>query len=221
MRRALDEFVIYTGGMNAVYIGGVLSVRNSTDDKIRSFGNLRQGWDYGEGGPIPERTRDLALAWNRLLQSQGFGETDAFPGSDGEIVVAAGNNIHYLEVIIEPDGSTSLAYDFQGKQAFYRPNMSAMEAVQMIIDLAGQICGVSGYYTQINLTGNEASLRGRRFVTQRTTDVFQSSAWNVSTLEDDQSAITSGSFTKSTPESWGTPRFFGSLNPIFYQDHTK
>jgi hypothetical protein len=224
MPRVLDKFLVYPSGLRAaltMYVIGPETPINPIDEKINSFAFLRDGWDYGNGGPIPQHTRDLALAWNRFLQSQGFVESDAFPGGDGEIVIATESDDHYLEVIIESDDSISLAYDFQSKQVFYRANMSSMDAVQTIIELAGQICGVSGYYTQTNLIGNEVGLRAQRFGTQRRTDVFQSSVWNALTTEETQFAHTSGDSIRDIPESWESHRYFGSLNPIFYHHLTK
>jgi hypothetical protein len=202
------------------YIGGPTAGLRSTENKINSFANLPDGWDYGDGGSIPKHTRDTAIAWDRLLQTQGFIETDAFPGADGEIVVAVGIGEHYFEVIIEPDDTISLAYDFRRKQVSYRPNMTSMEAVQAILELTGQICGVSGYYTQINTTKNRENLHVPRFATPRMTDVYRSWEWNVSTAAEDQFVPILGSFTKDTPELWESPPFFGSLNPIFYQRRT-
>jgi hypothetical protein len=200
-------------------VGPAAVVVRSTEDKINSFANLRAGWDYGAGGPIPMHTRDLAIAWNRVLQSQGLVETDAFPGADGEIVVAAGIGEHYLEVIVEPDDTISVAYDFRGKQAAYRPNMPSMEAVQYILELAGQICGSLGYYTQINTTKNEASSRERHFVTRRTTDAYLLWEQNASLMVEDPSAPTFES-SINTLESWETLPFFGSSSPIYYQRRT-
>lgn len=223
MQHVLDNYLVHDiDGANAVYIGAGSSFRlgKSTEEKIRSFANLPNGWDYGQGGPIPQHTRELALAWNRILQTQ-LGETDAFPGGEGEIVIATGDDPHYLELIIEPDNSVSLAYDFQGKQAFYRPNMSAIEAVQAIIELTGQICGVSGYYTQTNTIRNEGNLHGQRFATQRTMGVYPLSGWNVSATEENLHATTSETFIKDSLESSESLPFFGSLNPIFYQHHTR
>jgi hypothetical protein len=220
MSHVWDKYLVPVESLNTVYIGGGSLLQKPIEDKITSFGNLRHGWDYGDGGPIPKRTRDLAIQWNRFLQTQ-FGETDAFPGGSGEIVIATGNDTHYLELIVEPDDSVSLAYDFQGKQAFYRPNMPAIEAVQVLIELAGQICGVLGYYTPTNTIRNEGNLRAQRSATQRMMAAYPSSEWNVFVSEEDQFVITSKNFTRESQASWETPQFFGSLNPIFYRAHTR
>ena len=70
---------------------------DSTEEKIRSFSRLPHGWDYGRGGPIPERTLRAARAWNSFLNQVGLRDTDAFPGGAGEVVVAAGSGDHYIE----------------------------------------------------------------------------------------------------------------------------
>jgi hypothetical protein len=200
-------------------VGPVGIVARSTEDKINSFANLRDGWDYGAGGPIPKHTRDLAIAWNQVLRSQGLMDTDAFPGADGEIVVATGIGEHYLELIVEPDDSISVGYDFRGKQTAYRPNMQSMEAVQYILDLAGKICVSLGYYTLTNTTKNKASLLGQHFGTQRMTDAYLSWEQNALMPAEDPFAPTSGNFI-NIPESWENLPFFGSSSPIYYQRRT-
>ncbi len=55
-----------------VYIGrtAIWAVPN-VEQKIASFARLAKGWDYGRGGPIPEKTRTLAMWWNQFLRTQG------------------------------------------------------------------------------------------------------------------------------------------------------
>ena len=63
----------------------------SVADKIKSFGDLLPGWDYGEGGPVPDKTVQRALAWHLILSLIGFIPTDASPGTEGEISIAVGD----------------------------------------------------------------------------------------------------------------------------------
>src|SRR5258708_2340605 len=108
-----------------VYIGrtAIWAVPN-VEQKIASFARLAKGWDYGRGGPIPEKTRTLAMWWNQFLRTQGAWDADAFAGSDGEIVLATSLGDHYLEIIIEADDTASVAYDLKHKQQFFRPHLS-------------------------------------------------------------------------------------------------
>lgn len=96
-------------------------------DEIDSFGNLPVGWNYGRGGPIPERTLQIAHRWKDFLHSKGFADVEAFPG-DAEVCLAASDGDHYFEVIIESDETVSVAYDYKRKQVFYRLHMMEDQA---------------------------------------------------------------------------------------------
>ena len=74
-----------------------------TEEKIKSFAFLSEGWDYGLGGPIAEKTIQIALGWHRFLYTQGFLRTSAGPGSDGDIDISASLDDHLIEIIVEPD----------------------------------------------------------------------------------------------------------------------
>jgi len=89
----------------------ISAVATATAEKIISFGSLAPGWHYGNGGPINSKTIDLALAiyWQFFLG--GLEETDAFPGADGEVMVTAYFDAHYLEVIVESDDTMSFTYE--------------------------------------------------------------------------------------------------------------
>jgi hypothetical protein len=189
------------------------NINMSTDDKIASFAELPEGWDYGKGAPIPQETLESAFAWNSFLRAHNFFETDAFPGSDGEVVVATGYGNHYLEIIIEPDGRISVAYDVKGKQEQYFPNLSLSDALTALLKIVGQIWNVSAYYTQINSTGEQASSLGLHFETQNRTGVYRWLGWNVLNSPQQPSAPISDNTTWESQESLETHPSFGSLNP--------
>jgi hypothetical protein len=111
----------------------------TTEEMIASFSHLPDGWDYGEGGPIPEPVVQRALMWNTLFRLLGFLQTDASPGSDGEISITASYGDHYIEAIIEPDNTISVAYDFQRKQVFYTLRRAPHEAMKIVLALARKI----------------------------------------------------------------------------------
>ena len=125
---------------------GTIDVPMSAAEQIESYAQLEPGWDYGAGSVIQQPTIDAAHVWNRLLTLIGL-ETNAAPGADGEIAVAGSRGSYYLEVIVEPDQSTSVAYDVQGAQEFYRLNRPAIEVLGSVLDVAGEIWSASTWYT--------------------------------------------------------------------------
>jgi hypothetical protein len=149
-------------------------------DKIDSFAALQKGWDYAAGEPIPtDRTR-AAKVWVSFLEFLGFSNLDASPGSDGEISVAGSFGDHYLEIIVEADDkSISIAYDFEGKQKFYKLKMPFIEALASIMDVMGEIWNASTLYTQGNIT--LANVSGFGLHSGTTRDPYQFSPAHAST----------------------------------------
>lgn len=145
---------------SAVYIyGGRLSL-SSTEDKIDSFAYLRRGWDHGQGGPIAEKTRKIAKAWNEFLQFHEFWETDAFANGGGEILIAVRCGDHYFELIVEADHTISVAYDFKRRQVFFRSHMNVLRAQQTVLEIKGRIWSTFAYSTQTNTMWNRDNLLG-------------------------------------------------------------
>jgi hypothetical protein len=211
----LGSLVIY--GM----IGVPTDAASPIAQKLYSFANLPIGWDYGSGGPIPIEAISRALIWEQFLRAQGFFDNDAFPGGNGEVVISATLGDHYIEVIIEPNNTTSVAYDFQRKQIFYRLNLSFSEAMQAITEAAGRIWNASDYYISVNTIRNRGSSLDQHLEIQKTTGFSPWWDQTASILLDRASATTSGTTINSTPESWTTPQFSGSFNPVYFRQATR
>lgn len=83
-----------------------MSERNSqtTADKIRGFGSLVAGWHYGEGGPCPPIAIYLAVRVDAMLREAGYSETDAFPATDGAILVTGYKDGCSVDVEVRDDG---------------------------------------------------------------------------------------------------------------------
>src|SRR5690348_17679722 len=94
----------------SVYLATNMNITNATQRKIDSFSSLKPGWNYGQGGPISKITRDRATTWLRFVNWLGFSRTNAIPGVNDDIVVSSGIGEHYIEVVIEGDGSISVIY---------------------------------------------------------------------------------------------------------------
>jgi hypothetical protein len=145
--------------INGVYVTApVYNSGDNTEDKIKSFAQLPQGWDFGHGGPIPEKTLRAARAWNTFLKESGFGDVDAFPGGGKEVVVVGSLGDHYVEVIIENDGAVSVAVDYKHKQESYYPNLSVNDAAQVVRELVRGLWSASVCFTQISIIPNNTNL---------------------------------------------------------------
>lgn len=134
-----------------------------TLQKLESFAALPQGWHYGRGGPISAETHQLAAQiWNDLLGA-GFTLTDAFPGSDGEVQLTAYHQDHFLSLMIEPGGETTLLHQFKGNDASQPLETRDTEVLaEKVKEIAGGIWTTYVCSTpKILTTGADASLRSR------------------------------------------------------------
>jgi len=130
---------------------GSVFVPMSAAEQIDSFGDLQPGWDYGSGSIVENSTITAAHVWNRLLTIIGF-ETSASPGSEGEISISGSRDQYHLEVIVEPDQSTSVAYDIRGNQEYYHLHRPTVEVLGSVLDVAGEIWSASTWSTPRNMT---------------------------------------------------------------------
>jgi hypothetical protein len=116
--------------VNAIFHSGSWAVfealPSQTLTKIDSFASLPVGWDYGDGVPASANTVSLARDIFYELTQLGFTRTEAFPGTDGGIQVAAyeGNSQHII-IIVKPSGETSLAYKINDQRI--RPSIVATD----------------------------------------------------------------------------------------------
>lgn len=116
----------------------VLTVR-----KIRSFQDLAPGWNYGRGRPASGPTAKMAMSIYRLFVQLGFNATDAFPGDDGEIMVTAYKDNHYLECLVAPDNTLSFVYEVDDLEQKSIDRLSQTEALREINLIAGEIWNTS------------------------------------------------------------------------------
>jgi hypothetical protein len=209
-------YIQYNAGVPALYYLSLGTTNVSTTAyKILSFRNLSMGWDYGTGCPMAEPVIQNALKWSDFLEGRGFLYADAFPGSDGEIVLAAGLLDHYVEVIVESDAKTiSVAYDFQRKQVCYQLHKSPEEAKEIILEIGGKIWNASTLSIQENITQLNASGLGPLLGITR--GPYQSLDVNVSTTQAVQYANTYVNIFVASQESLVNHPFFGNLKQIAF-----
>lgn len=211
---------------NTTYVAGVrlnmpffADAISQLDDKINSFARLPRGWDYGSGGPISDQIIQTAQAWKNLLVAQFVWDIDAFAGGDGEILIAASCGDHYVEVIIEPDNTISMGYDFKGKQIFYRPRVSSWEAFDQISVLWGSIWSAYDYFTQRNTIQRRVDLHDWHLETRPLLagmGHYQSFFATVFDPSSAQSASMLDNTIKTSPALLGNPQFFGNSTPRFF-----
>ena len=111
----------------------------NTAQKIDSFRHFPKGWHYGEGEPALEIAARIAehILWE--FAKGGASDTEAFPGTSGEVMVTAYIGSHYLEAIAESDGSVSLAYELDDVELFAKPRMPLKDAIAKVQEILGAV----------------------------------------------------------------------------------
>lgn len=106
---------------------------SKTEQKILGFGLLESGWHYGtEGTEFEQGVLDRALALNEEAIRCGLFQTDAFPGTSGEVALAIYRNDTTLEFIVEPDGTMGFVQERGHFQVAYEEGLSMADAVSRI-----------------------------------------------------------------------------------------
>jgi len=207
----------YTITQPVIYVAGrPIGVSAGTAAKIKEFEHLPQGWDYGSGGAIPAKTVQKALEWNQHFYQFGFLRTNAAPGGGGQIAVATGWGDHYIEIIVNPDDTVSVAHDFKRKQELYRSHVSDADAYQIIQGIVGKIWSASTSSIQLNTI--ETRIDGSEWHSATTLGLYQYSGAAAFEVMGQPYANTSGNTIISVFETWfASHQFFGNSTPISSQ----
>lgn len=93
-----------------------MSERMSTHDVIRSFANLKEGWNFGDGGPISQQVIDSALKFLDALLVVGYA-ADAAPGVNGTICFGCDFGNWLIEFEVEADLTYRVMIDKKGSSS--------------------------------------------------------------------------------------------------------
>lgn len=121
-----------------------------TAEKIKSFGGLQVGWNFGDGDAISAQEVKRALEALAFFRQYGLSINDAFPGLDGEVKVTSYKDDYYVQYIVSPKFvSTIIAY--KGNALLHRfRDISDSEARKRLAAIAGEIWNTSGLLTSLN-----------------------------------------------------------------------
>ena len=111
----------------------------STEKKIRDFKKLEKGWNYGEGEPFNVSILDNAISLIHEAFNLAFYTTDAFPGLNGEVMCTIYHGEHYLEFILEPDGSVTFSHEKGEEEICYQEGLSLQDAKEKIEEFGKEI----------------------------------------------------------------------------------
>jgi len=75
-------------------------------EKLDSFRNLPDGWNYGSGRAILDHVHELAVSFLEYFEAESV-ETDVFPGTEGSVCITTYGH-HDIELEIEIDLSITI-----------------------------------------------------------------------------------------------------------------
>jgi hypothetical protein len=119
-----------------------------TLDKIKSFTKLRRGWHYGRGGPISREILDIAADLHGHLMMIGLTRTDAFAGADGEVLLTAYHNDHYVGVTIESKDKIAVRHEGGDRDVSFVEELNVRKAKNELLRIVRGIWTMSVSYTQ-------------------------------------------------------------------------
>lgn len=128
----------------------------TTLGKIRGFARLKKGWHYGEGGPIRAQVRTHAESVFQKYLFLGLTRTNAFAGSDGEILVTAYRGDHYYGIIVERSGEVSVRHEEKEQELQYAEFDRIQDALRFLTKIVGETWNTLGSSTHGTMTTNAA-----------------------------------------------------------------
>lgn len=184
-----------------------MPVPSDTREKISTFGQIAEGWHFGEGIAPDDKTIQLAQLLNAQLARSRFPQTDAFLGVGGQIQVNGYSNDSYLEFIIE-NGKISFALERNNELEIEERDLSIIDAISRII-FWGKKWAISEFFTKEILTVHEEDLPVFPFLAQALV-VSQLSNLSVSIKPEEVTVNISESITQpsqvSHPFTWRSPQ---------------
>jgi hypothetical protein len=194
---------------------GAADEDDRTTAKIKSFRELEPGWHYHEGGPPSAATVARAIYLHRLMRLLGFAETDAFPGTEGEILLAAYLGDHCVEILVETEGKVSITHEKSEKILAEFDNVT--QPIEVLLKIMGEIWRQSVSFTFGITMLREGGLINSTLETPPTGPELRSFNSNVLRIGGPPFVNTSESFMQIRP---GSHPYSGNLRPEYFPQAT-
>lgn len=196
-----------TGGIE--YIVRFDDISRITEEKIKSFAELPSDWFYGVETPgyTPEVINSL-ICINKEAIRKGFYETDAFPGTNGELMITVCHDTHYLEFIVEADVSISYYHEVENTVIDTQEDMTIDQALIHLDELRKATWNLSEYSTDNIIIEEESVLQASHSaILDQLTQGSQSSIVNALT---DQEGVSASILERITKQLQVNPLSIGS-----------
>lgn len=159
-------------------------------EKVIGFARLPDGWNYGLGKAPSEEHILRAVKIISALQPAVLSGLDAFPGTDGELMIAVYAGSSCIEILLEVDGRINLVTERDGMIADEQNGVIQKSIPAYVGRFVDAKWGSSDYSIQNILTKDAA---GSRALRSRTPRVAASRLYvrNASLKQVSRSAVTS------------------------------
>jgi hypothetical protein len=117
----------------------------ATDKKIRDFAKLQEGWRFHEGIPFDRAVLEDARELNHEAGQLGLCKTDAFPATDGSVVVTISFNKHYVEFTVEPNNLVTLNDEYDDDEMSEEEGLTLQEAKMKMRELGQRWLGYESF----------------------------------------------------------------------------
>lgn len=137
-----------------------------TEQKIRDFRMLPEGWHFGEGVPPSNERINQALWLHDAAIALGYAETDAFPGVSGEVRVTIYRGQTYLEFTFEANGNATFVHEEGGTEIEYTDNLTFEKAIAKLIETQMRLWATSGSYIPNTMIAGKNDFKASRLKIQ-------------------------------------------------------
>lgn len=189
----------------------------ATIKKIEGFRELKEGWNFGEGEPFNDNIIDQAKFINKEIIEYGFLETDAFPGSSGEIMVTLYYDDKYLEFTVEPDCTITFAKEKDKEIIEYKEGFTTDKALEKVKIFREEICLSSESFILPSLTIEKTDLK---VLPLNPAEKIAGFLFSKQSVLENLVAQSANILEFSMKRSQVSPEFFGSSKNRFFQTST-
>lgn len=180
--------------------------------RLESFASLPVGWNYGRGRAISSDVIAKALGFLELGYNVGFRRFEAFPGTDGGVLLAFYEKEHDVEVRVNPNLSLRVVHDRDAEELLYRDGLSTDDAILSLTTIATKVCSF------VSLMPGTTAFSAADFLARHSNrQRMGESLFSMPTapkLPQGQFATT---YTTTIEVSQENPRYFGRLTPVSFR----
>ncbi len=121
--------------------------------EILSFRRLKAGWYFGVGDPPSAYVAVLALHVANLARQYGATSVEAFPDSDGGILIAGYYEQETVEIFCQPDGMVTFTHEKDDREVNSITQLDARDVASHLGALKWQEQNSSDFFTRFISAG--------------------------------------------------------------------